>query len=301
MDIFGCLSELQKICEAKASEPLKNHTTFRVGGPAAVFAEPGTAEEAIKAAEFCRREGLPFVIIGRGSNVLFPDRGYDGVVVKIGPKMSAVRWTDGEIFAEAGASLAAVYSCAYQNGRTGFEELSGIPGFVGGAVRMNAGAYGREIRDVLKSCTYYYNGKIITAGAEELCLSYRKSIFSEMPGAIILSCVFSAGISDTRDNIYGRYCEFSSRRREKQPLDFPSAGSTFKRPEGYYASKLIDDCGLKGFGIGGAGVSEKHAGFVINSGGATAEDIIGVIEYVRKTVLEKFSVELEPEVEMIGF
>jgi len=195
--------------------------------------------------------------------------------------------------------MMAVANVAMKNGISGFEPLSGIPGFVGGAVRMNAGAYGGEVKDLLKRVFYIENGKLCQASADSLNLSYRHSVFCEDNNKIIVKAVFDGSKKLPKEEILATMNELAEKRKEKQPLEFPSAGSTFKRPEGYFAAKLIEDCGLKGYQIGGARVSEKHAGFVINAGGATASDVVDIVEYVKKIVFEKTGVNLEPEIEFI--
>ena len=291
------ISGILSICEAYADEPMSRHTTFRIGGPADVLAEPASVAQLKAVIDLCREKNVPFTVIGRGSNVLVSDGGVKGAVIKIGPKMSTVRFENGRIYAEAGATLASVYSCAYANGFAGFEKLAGIPGFVGGAIRMNAGAYGIEIKDVLESCDFLENGELKTVSAEEAGLSYRHSIFCDRKDAVIVSAVFKCeNRAESREEILREYLVYSAKRRESQPLNMPSAGSTFKRPANGFASRLIDEAGLKGFRIGDAEVSTKHAGFVVNRGGATAEDVLKVIEAVRKTVFEKTGVTLDPEI-----
>ncbi len=292
--------KIKSVCENTAfGEPMAGHTTFRIGGKARAFADVSTAEEIAALTKICRESGERFIVIGRGSNVLFSDKGFDGLVISVGKKMAGVTMDNGVIRAGAGLPLACLASFAMENGIGGFETLSGIPGFVGGAVRMNAGAYGGEIKDVLLAVTYIEDGSVRRISAGEAGLSYRHSIFTENPERIILEAEFSADTKKDKAEILAYMSELSAKRREKQPLEYPSAGSTFKRPEGYFAAKLIDDAGLRGYRVGGAMVSEKHAGFVINAGSASFDDVMEVVRHVRETVLEKSGVSLETEIEII--
>ncbi len=280
-------------------EPMRLHTTFRVGGPADLFVTAGE-DDAAKIRQYCTKRDIPFLIVGRGSNLLVSDHGLRGVVLMLEGEAASITVTGQELSAPAGAAMAAVSRTAQQHGLTGLEFASGIPGTVGGGVVMNAGAYGQEIRDVLKQVTVCTKeGEYREVPAGELLLSYRKSIIPERDW-IVLSAVFSLGKGETGE-IRSRMEELGERRREKQPLEYPSAGSTFKRPEGYFAGKLIEDAGLRGFSVGGAQVSEKHCGFVINTGEATAEDIVTLIAQIREKVKESSGILLEPEVKMLGF
>ena len=292
--------ELGKITgNVKFSEPMKNHTTFRIGGPADIFAEPESAEEIKKLISFFRREGIEWYVIGNGSNILVPDKGIKGAIIKLGPKMANVVINGNEMTAEAGALMPRIASGALSAELSGFENMSGIPGSLGGAVYMNAGAYGSEMADIVGEVTYITpGGEIKKAYPGELGFGYRKSIFTSTDD-IILSAklIFSEG---KKAEIAERMRAVSEKRNEKQPLNYPSAGSFFKRPEGYFAGKLIEDCGLKGYSSGGAKISEKHAGFVINHNNATASDIAGLMRHVQKTVSDKFGVWLMPEVKLIG-
>ncbi len=293
-------TELRRISpEILFAEPMRDHTTFKIGGPADAFAQAHSPDEAAALIRFCRQNDLPFLITGNGSNMLVSDAGIRGVVIAVKDGMNAVE-TDGcEVRAQAGALLSRTAAEAARAGLSGLEFASGIPGTVGGGVFMNAGAYGGELKDVIKSVTYMdLDGVIYTRGPESLGFGYRKSIFSQ--GAyVILSCVFSLK-KDCAEDISARMKEYSRRRSEKQPLSEPSAGSAFKRPEGYFAGKLIQDCGLMGYRIGGAAVSEKHAGFIVNKGGATCRDVTRLIAHVQNAVMEKFGVRLEPEVRICG-
>lgn len=277
-------------------EPLSKYTTMRVGGNCDAVIDISGVDELSELIDICKSEGIDYYILGRGSNVIAPDEGYNGIIMRIGIAMASIE-LDGDIIrAGAGASLAALAAFACDNGIAGFEALSGIPGLIGGAIRMNAGAYGTEVKDVLKSCTYLENGEIKTISAEDADLSYRHSVFSAGGEKIIVAATFDGSVKDDRENIVARMNELAKKRREKQPLELPSAGSTFKRPEGYFAAKLIEDAGLKGYRVGGAEVSTKHSGFVVNVGNATAADIKEVIRHVQKTVYDFSGVMLETEV-----
>lgn len=279
-------------------EPMSRHITFRVGGYADYYLRPKEYQVA-EVIRLCREEQMPVQIIGNGSNLLVGDKGIRGAVIEIGTALSEVSVEDERIFAQAGVSLARVAQEAARADLSGFEFASGIPGTVGGAVVMNAGAYGGEMKDVLeRAVVLCEDGTIREFTAEELQLSYRHSIVPELRG-IVLRAVFRLKKGD-QEQIRARMEELRSRRTQKQPLEYPSAGSTFKRPEGYFAGKLIMDAGLKGYRVGDAQVSEKHCGFVINRGQATAAEILHLIEDVKAAVKKQSGVELEPEVKMLG-
>ena len=280
-------------------ESMKKHTTFRIGGPADVFAVPDTAEKAAQIIRICREQGVPFYVIGNGSNLLVSDRGVRGVVIQIYKNLSAIS-VDGEVLTvQAGAMLSVIAKKALACGLAGFEFASGIPGTIGGAAVMNAGAYGGEMRDVLLDVTVLTReGELRTVPASELKLGYRYSVIPEN-GWIVLGARLRLHSGDP-EQIRARMEELKEQRVTKQPLDLPSAGSTFKRPEGYFAGKLIMDAGLRGFTVGGAQVSEKHCGFVVNRGDATAEDVRRLIAEVSARVQAQFGVKIEPEVKMLG-
>ena len=283
----------------KKNELMEKHTTFRVGGPADYFLVPENGTEIADIIRLCRSEGVPYYVIGNGSNLLVGDKGYRGAVIQIFKSMSRILIEDDMITAQAGASLAQIAGAAMEASLAGFEFASGIPGTLGGAVVMNAGAYGGEMKDVLISAEVLTrDGSIKTVTAGELELGYRRSIIPE-EGYIVLEAKIKLK-RGRQEEIRGRMEELRGKRLEKQPLEYPSAGSTFKRPEGYFAGKLIQDAGLKGFHVGGAQVSEKHSGFVINTGGATAAEIQELIRQVTAAVKEKTGVTLEPEVRRIG-
>ena len=278
---------------------MKNHTTFRVGGPADIFLTP-SAEELPAVLSVCREEQVPVTVIGNGSNLLVGDQGIRGVVICIGFGMRGIRVDGEKIFLEAGVTLAAVAQQAAKAGLTGLEFASGIPGTFGGAVVMNAGAYGGEMKDVIVSVRVISeDGEILTLSKEELDLSYRHSVIPER-GYLVIDGELLLTREKDPDQITERMEELKKKRIEKQPLEYPSAGSTFKRPEGYFAGKLIMDAGLRGFSVGGAAVSEKHCGFVINKGNATAADICALMDEVTRIVKEKYAVTLEPEVKKVG-
>ena len=280
-------------------EPMKLHTTFRIGGPAEIFVMPEGLEEVQRILEICRTEDLPYFILGNGSNLLVSDRGYRGVVIQLDRNFGEVKVEGTEIHASAGALLSTIAVVARRASLTGFEFAGGIPGTLGGAVVMNAGAYGGEMKDVLRKVMVMdQNGKVFEIPAEELQMGYRTSII-KTAGYIVLGAVLSLKEGNLEE-IKMLTRKLSEQRTSKQPLEYPSAGSTFKRPEGYFAGKLIMDSGLRGYRVGGAQVSEKHCGFVINTGDATAEDVCGLMKHVTETVYAKFGVTLEPEVKFLG-
>lgn len=280
-------------------EPMKKHTTFRVGGPADLLVCPKTATEIAEILKLCRAAEVPYFIIGNGSNLLVSDAGYRGVILKIFKNMNEIRIDGDRIYADAGALLSTVSRKAMEAGLAGMEFASGIPGTLGGACVMNAGAYGGEMKDILESVNVLTDqGEIRTLSVEELELGYRYSVIKDR-GDIVLEAVLHLQEGD-REQIAARMQELKEKRVEKQPLEYPSAGSTFKRPEGYFAGKLIQDAGLRGYRVGGAQVSEKHCGFVINTGDATAADVMELIRNVQDKVYERFQVRMEPEVKFLG-
>lgn len=280
-------------------EPMSQHTTFRIGGPADVFVMPENYEQIREVLRLCKEEKLPFFVLGNGSNLLVSDSGYRGVIIQMDRNMEEIRLDGEEIHACAGALLSSVAVAARNASLTGFEFAGGIPGTIGGAAVMNAGAYGGELKDVLKEVTVMTReGEILTIPADKLEMGYRTSII-KTAGYLVLEAVISLKKGD-EEAIRATMKDLSERRTEKQPLDYPSAGSTFKRPEGYFAGKLIMDSGLRGYRVGGAQVSEKHCGFVINAGGATAEDVRSLMDHVIRVVREKYGVTLEPEVKFLG-
>ena len=276
----------------------KSLTSFKTGGSADFAVYPKDEEQAISAKKLAEENDIPFLILGKGSNVLAPDEGFKGIVMVMNENFGKISLKNCEIEAQSGASLACLCKFAKENNLTGLEFAYGIPGSVGGAVIMNAGAYGGEMCDVIKSVTCAdENGKIITLPQSRCEFAYRKSIF-QRNNYIILSARFSLLQGDEK-KIEEKMEEILNRRREKQPLNFPSAGSTFKRPEGYFAAALIDECGLKGMSVGDACVSEKHAGFVINMGNATSNDVKELCERIKRKVYEQKGVELEMEIKVL--
>ena len=281
------------------NEPLAPYTTFRVGGAAEALFLPENGEAIKKAVDIANQENLPLWLMGNGSNLLISDRGLPGLTIRIGKEMSDVTVRGNRIFAEAGASLAKIANAALAESLTGLEFASGIPGSLGGGIVMNAGAYGGELKDVLESVTYLTPaGEVTTAPARELSLGYRTSRF-QTEGGVVLSASFRLEEGDP-DEIKRKMQDLNNRRKEKQPLEYPSAGSTFQRPEGYFAGALIEEAGLKGFSVGDAEVSTKHAGFVVNKGNATAQDVYLLIRAVQDKVKEASGVLLAPEVRMWG-
>lgn len=285
--------------QLKEGELLSSHTTFRIGGAAKYFAVPKNEEEIMEAVDFAIVKDLPYYILGKGSNVLFADEGYPGVVIEIGAGMEKVERTgDTGIRAQAGVSLSALAAFAAREGLSGLEFAGGIPGTLGGAVTMNAGAYGGEMKDVIVSAKVMdEEGAVQDLSCEELQLGYRTSIVQKKQ-LVVLEAEFLLK-PGTAEEIQNTMKELNAKRREKQPLEYPSAGSTFKRPEGYFAGKLIEDAGLRGYRVGDAQVSEKHCGFVVNRGKATCAEVLQLIEDVQKEVKEQFGVQLEPEVRII--
>lgn len=280
-------------------EPMKKHTTFRVGGNADYFVLPKTIDEVKALVLLCKEENMPYYILGNGSNLLVGDKGYRGVIIQIYKEMNDIEINDNIIKAQAGALLSRIGNKALEAGLTGFEFASGIPGTIGGAVVMNAGAYGGEMKDILLDVTVLTpEGTVMTLKNEELELGYRTSIIAKK-GYIVLEANIALKQGE-KEVIKARMDELRVQRTTKQPLEYPSAGSTFKRPEGYFAGKLIQDSGLRGFQVGGAQVSEKHCGFVINKDNATAADVLELMRQVSEIVQEKFGVILEPEVKKLG-
>lgn len=297
--IYDRLVEILPFEQVKEKEPMKNHTTFRVGGPADAFVTPKTKEELRSAIACCKEAKVSYYIIGNGSNLLVGDKGYRGVVIQIFKEMNKVTCEGDVIRAQAGALLSSVAAKALEASLTGFEFAAGIPGTLGGACVMNAGAYGGEMKDVLKEVTVLTKeGEFLTIPKEELELGYRTSVIAKK-GYTVVEAVIELKKGDPAE-IKAYMDELKEKRITKQPLEYPSAGSTFKRPEGYFAGKLIQDANLRGFQVGGAQVSEKHCGFVINKDHATAADIVELMQQVSDRVESEFGVRLEPEVKRLG-
>lgn len=281
------------------NESMAKHTTFRVGGEADFFVEIGSAEELSNIIKYLKQTDHQYFILGNGSNLLVGDKGYEGVILHLGERFSDVSVDGRSITAKAGALLSVVAKTAAKENLSGMEFASGIPGTIGGAVVMNAGAYDGEMKQIITEVTVMdENGEIMTLDNETMEFGYRTSIIKNRP-FIVLSAKMTLEEGDA-ETIRAKMDDFAERRRSKQPLEFPSAGSTFKRPEGYFAGKLIMEAGLRGYRIGGAQVAEKHCGFVINMGNATAADISELMEEVTERVEKQFSVTLEPEVIRLG-
>ena len=285
--------------KVKVNEPMNRHTTFRIGGPADCFLLPSSQEALQEIIKICSDEKLPYFILGNGSNLLVSDAGYRGVIIQLYRNYGEITAEGNMIRAKAGALLSQIAAAAKNASLTGFEFAGGIPGTLGGAVVMNAGAYGGEMKDILKEVTVMTEkGEILTLPAEELEMGYRTSIIKKK-GYLVLGAVIVLEQGE-QEVIKARMKELTEQRVSKQPLEYPSAGSTFKRPEGYFAGKLIMDAGLCGYQTGGAQVSEKHCGFVINKGNATATDVCRLMKDVQDKVKEQFGVTLEPEVKFLG-
>ena len=298
MDILNELLKYTGKENILINEPLKNHTTFKIGGEAMYIVTPSSIDEITGILKFLKTNNILFFILGNGSNILVKDEGFPGVVVKLGAPFSAISADGEKIIANAGVTLKKISNLALEHSLSGFEELSGIPGTLGGAIYMNAGAYQREIKDVLESVTYLDNDfNLKTENIENITMKYRETLFSEK-NFIVLGATLKLN-NGNKEKIAQRIREVTKMRTDKQPLSYPSAGSTFKRPVGHFAGKLIEDAGLKGYTVGGAMVSEKHAGFVINFNNATCQDVLNLTEDVKKIIKEKFGVELELEVKVI--
>ena len=286
-------------CQAQRDVPMSKYTTFRIGGNAAVMLTPTADEQLASIIKKCKEENIKPFIIGNGSNMLISDNGLDTVVINMCRPEPKIELVNGDtVVCDAGATMSKVCNFALENGLTGLEFAFGIPGSAGGAAYMNAGAYGGEMKDVLVECRHIdRDGNFGSLNGEELGLAYRTSAY-EHNGFIITTLVMKLS-KGNKDEIRAKMQELLQRRKDKQPLEFPSAGSTFKRPEGYFAGALIEECGLKGYSVGGAQVSEKHAGFVINKGSATAKDVLSLIKYIQDKVFSEKGVMLEPEVRLI--
>ncbi len=295
-NLFALCDELK--CEYSTEALLRDYTSFKIGGKADVMVFPDSVNKLSEIVSFTHKNEIPVFILGKGSNLLVNDEGIKGVVINTN-KLDGIELTDETtIRCECGISLSRLCRFALDNSLSGLEFAFGIPGTAGGAAYMNAGAYGGEMKDVLVSCEHLNaDGTLSSFSGDELSLGYRHSIYSD--NDFIITALTLKLRKGNKDEIKAKMDELIGKRKDKQPLEYPSAGSTFKRPEGYFAGALIEQCGLKGFTVGGAQVSEKHAGFVINTGSATAKDVLGVIEHCKKTVLAETGVTLEPEVKII--
>lgn len=285
--------------EVLFDEPMKKHTSFKIGGPVDLMIIPGNEEQLVNGVKICRENNINFYIMGNGSNLLVKDGGMRGVVIKINEGFNNIRFDDTKIYCEAGALLTAVSRRAYQHSLTGMEFANGIPGTIGGGITMNAGAYGGEMKDIIKKVRVMdKNNNIVEYSNEEMNFRYRGSRVVD-EGLIVLGVEIKLEHGDVSE-IKETMRDLTHRRTSKQPLELPSGGSTFKRPEGHFAGKLIEDSGLKGLIHGGAQVSEKHCGFVVNIDNASCKDVLGLISIIKSTVKDNFDVDLEPEIKLIG-
>lgn len=298
IDFSKLLKEFYDEEDVILDEPMSKHIYFKVGGPVDILVTPRNKEQVVKTIKLCKEHKVPYFLLGNGSNLLVKDGGIDGVVIKFN-KLNNVTVIDNELTADSGVLLKDASKAALENDLTGLEFACGIPGSIGGSVFMNAGAYDGEMSNVVKSAEVIDNeGNIITLDKEHLEMGYRSSAVMKK-GYVVLNATLAL-YKGAHNEIESKINDLTQKREEKQPLEYPSAGSTFKRPVGYFAGKLIQDSGLKGFSIGGAAVSEKHSGFVINKGGATAQDILDLIAHIQLTVKENFGVDLHTEVRIIG-
>ena len=280
-------------------EPMKAHTTFRIGGNADCFISARSIDEVKNVLAYAKENDIPLLVMGNGSNMLISDKGIRGIVLRVSKEMNECTIDGCTVTAQAGILLSSLASKIQKAGLSGFEPLSGIPGTLGGGIYMNAGAYDGELKNLIKDVTFITrDGKIFTLPVHELDFGYRHSIFEDN-GAVILSATLVLEKGNP-DEIKARMSDYTQRRNDKQPINMPSAGSAFKRPQGYFAGKLIQDSNLKGYSIGGAQISEKHSGFIVNTGDATASDVLSLIAHVQDTVMKNFGVHLEPEIRLIG-
>lgn len=299
-ELHDALTQILGAQNVLTDEPMARHTTFKIGGPADILVTPQSVEQITRTVQLCKESNIPWRVIGLGSNILVSDAGLRGVTIKIGKGFSEVRVEGTKIVAQAGASNASIAATAKRAELAGYEFAAGIPGTVGGAAIMNAGAYGGEFCQVCESVLCLRpNGNIERITATKANWSYRHSLMMD-DGSIVLEATLQL-TPDDPNAIQTRMDDLRQRREDKQPLNMPSAGSTFKRPEGYFAGKLIEDAGLRGYRCGGAQVSEKHCGFVVNAGGATAQDVCDLITHVQEAVYERDGVHMEPEIRMWGF
>lgn len=289
----------EKCTDTVFEEPMSRHTSFKIGGPADALVQPSGTEEIGNIISICKHYGIEYFIMGNGTNLLVSDAGYRGVIIKLQKNMDSIRIDGAQITAGAGVLLSQLASAALKASLSGFERLGGIPGTLGGAVYMNAGAYGSEMRDVVVSSTYIdADGNVGTVEGEAHQFGYRHSVYSSSDKMVVSAALQLA--PGKYEEIKEEMNEYTKRRCDKQPLTFPSCGSTFKRPEGHFAGALIEAAGLKGYSIGGAQVSEKHAGFIINKGGATASDVLRLVEHIQSEVFKTSGVRLECEMKTLG-
>lgn len=286
-------------CKIKYDEKLKNHTTFGIGGKCIALIEPNCIENIIEIINICRQNDLKYFVMGNGSNLLVSDNGYNGIIIKLKKEFSKIDVKENKIVSESGAKLSEIFKVAFENSLTGFEFASGIPGTIGGAIYMNAGAYGSEMKNVIESVEVLDldTFQILNLNLEDLKFGYRKSIIQEK-NFIVTKVVIKLNYGD-KEKIKTIFDDLNYKRTSKQPLEYRSAGSTFKRPEGYFAAKLIEDAGLKGFSVNDAQISTKHAGFVINKKNATCEDVLNLVNHVKNIVFKKFNIKLEMEIKVL--
>ena len=303
MFIGECMEKLERLervlggMNFKKNVPMRDYTTFKIGGECLAMVEPASAQEVMLALETAAECGIDTFIMGNGSNLLVSDRGINKLVIRIAERMSSVEISGNTVMAQAGALLSSVAKLSVSRGLMGLEWASGIPGSIGGSVAMNAGAYGGELSDCVKRVDFIKNGRFYSDAVEKGDFGYRKSPYDSPD---ITVCGVGMELCPDNGGAAERMREYTAMRRAKQPLAYPSAGSTFKRPEGYYAGALIEGAGLKGFSVGGAEVSTLHAGFIINKGGATADDVKDLIFEIQKRVFEKYGVMLETEIKYVG-
>ena len=300
MDKYKGLEEILSQDSIKYNEPMKKHTTMRVGGPCDCMVEPSSIEEIQKILEYARKNNIKYYVIGNGSNLLVKDEGVHALIIKIANKFSEVEVNGEHIKAYSGCSVPKLSQIAKENSLSGLEFACGIPGSVGGGIRMNAGAYGSEMVNVVEKVGFLdENGKLNEIDGKDAHFTYRHSMFVENPNYIVVYAIYKLQ-KGNKDEISKIMEENMNSRKQKQPIEYPNFGSVFKRPEGYFVGKLVDECGLKGYKIGGAQVSTKHSGFMVNIEDATCKDVLDLIEYVKKKVYEKFNVKLQEEVVILG-
>ena len=300
MDKYKGLEEILSKDSIKYNEPMKKHTTMRVGGPCDCMVEPSSIDEIQKIIEYAKKNNIKYYVIGNGSNLLVKDEGVHALIIKIANKFSGVEVNGEHIKAYSGCSVPKLSQIAKENSLSGLEFACGIPGSVGGGIRMNAGAYGSEMVNVVEKVGFLdEDGKLNEIDGKDANFTYRHSMFVENPKYIVVYAIYKLQ-KGNKEEISRVMEENMNSRKQKQPIEYPNFGSVFKRPEGYFVGKLVDECGLKGYKIGGAQVSTKHSGFMINTGDATCKDVLDLIEYVKEKVYEKFNVKLQEEVVILG-
>lgn len=300
MNKYKGLEEILDKGSIRYNEPMKKHTTMKVGGPCECMVEPSSIEEIQKIIEYSKKNNIKYYVIGNGSNLLVKDEGVNALIIKISNKFSGVEVNGEHIKAYSGCSVPKLSQIAKENSLSGLEFACGIPGSVGGGIRMNAGAYGSEMVNVVEKVGFLdENGNLNEIDGKDANFTYRHSMFVENPEYVVVYAIYKLQ-KGNKEEISRVMEENMNSRKQKQPIEYPNFGSVFKRPEGYFVGKLVDDCGLKGYKIGGAQVSTKHSGFMINTGDATCKDVLDLIEYVKEKVYEKFNVKLQEEVVILG-